>query len=429
MHAFKARAVRFLRWTESYTGTDMVYLTKGVSWLTSGQLVASAAAFILAIVLANVLPEEMYGQYKYILSLAAILGALSLAGFGPVITKAVRQGFTGILRDAVRMNILWSIPALLLGLGISVYYWYNENTLLSTSMFIVALLTPVFSTAQLYIWFLNGVEDFRRIAIFSAVTSAAQVASLLLAVWLHMSVPFIILAYFLSISCATVVCYLLTIHRYGPLGASDPHSLRFGLRLSAASFFGVLAANLDKILLFHFLGAVPVAIFALAEAPVAQLRSLLKVTTPLALPRLASQDAGTMYKTLQSKVWRLTIFTGTIVILYILAAPFLFSIFFPKYTESVIYSQVYALLLLLFPKKLTALGLLARDKTRESYVLSMITPGVQTVLIFALIPFIGIWGAIIAELTGSLAHYILSNYYFARAARYHDERTGGMPAA
>jgi len=60
----KDKIYRLLRRSEKYFKTDMVYLAHGGFWLTLGQIISSAASFLLAIAFANLLPKETYGTYK-----------------------------------------------------------------------------------------------------------------------------------------------------------------------------------------------------------------------------------------------------------------------------------------------------------------------------------------------------------------------------
>jgi O-antigen/teichoic acid export membrane protein len=186
---------------------------------------------------------------------------------------------------------------------------------------------------------------------------------------------------------------------------------KLGVNLSFASIAGSLVSQLDKVLIFHFLGAGPVAVYALAQAPVVQLRAVLKLSTPLSLPKLAAMDRSVIAKNLEGKLDRFLIGTIVMAVAYIAFAPLAFRIFFPKYLDAVPYSQVYALLLLLFPKKLIPLTLFAQEERRGLYPLSISTPIVQTILLFVLVPTIGLWGAVVAEVGGSLASNFLANYY------------------
>ena len=83
MNTLKHATYRLLRKSERYFKTDMVYVARGGFWVTAGNIVSALAAFGLAVAYANLLPKESYGTYKYILSLAGIIGAFSLTGLAP----------------------------------------------------------------------------------------------------------------------------------------------------------------------------------------------------------------------------------------------------------------------------------------------------------------------------------------------------------
>jgi O-antigen/teichoic acid export membrane protein len=93
----KEKAVRALRWSQKYTKTDMVYLAKGGGWLSIGQVVEKLSALGLAIAFANLIPQETYGTYKYIISLGGIIAIFTLSGLRTAVTQAVARGYEGSL--------------------------------------------------------------------------------------------------------------------------------------------------------------------------------------------------------------------------------------------------------------------------------------------------------------------------------------------
>jgi O-antigen/teichoic acid export membrane protein len=406
----RTKVVMILRWSEKYTKTDMVYLAKGGLWMSGSQVVAGVASLLLAMAFANLVSKETYGSYKYILSLAATIGALSLSGIGTAITQSVGRGLEGMLKHAFWANLRWSIPMIALTLGAAAYYGYNKNYELALSLVVIAAFEPILNSVQFYVSFLTGKRDFMRAAVYGATTTIVQAGCLFVALWFGANVPFLILIYFASLTGITSALYLRTVSHYKPNSEFNAEMYSFGSKMSMLNIASALVGQLDKILIFHFLGAAPVAIFALAQAPVVQMRAILKMSTPLALPKLAAQDKDTLLNSLSHKVTVFTLGILGMVVMYAIAAPFLFHIFFPKYPEAVLYSQMYALLLLLFPKKLISLTLFAQEYQKGMYTLSMVAPVIQTVLLLVLVPTIGIWGAIVAEIIGSLISNIYANY-------------------
>ena len=84
----KARVVSLLRASERYTKTDMVYVTTSGFWLILGQSVSAVATLGLAIAFANLLDQELYGNYKYALAVASVMGTLTLTGFTSAVMRS-----------------------------------------------------------------------------------------------------------------------------------------------------------------------------------------------------------------------------------------------------------------------------------------------------------------------------------------------------
>jgi O-antigen/teichoic acid export membrane protein len=82
----------FLRSSGNYTKVDISYFTRGTFWLSSAQIVNSLAVFGLSIILTKFLPREVFGKYKYILSLGSILAGFVFSGYYTAITQSVARG-------------------------------------------------------------------------------------------------------------------------------------------------------------------------------------------------------------------------------------------------------------------------------------------------------------------------------------------------
>ena len=100
---------RILRKSEKYTKTDMVYLAKGGFWITAGQAISSGSIFLLAITFANLIPQETYGTYKYVLSITGILSILTLRGMDTTVLQAIARNFEGVLLPVLKTKIKWQI--------------------------------------------------------------------------------------------------------------------------------------------------------------------------------------------------------------------------------------------------------------------------------------------------------------------------------
>ena len=151
----KVKTYNFLRWTEKWLKTDMVYFSRGGFWLTAGQMFSSLSAFLLSIAFANLLPKETYGTYKYVLSIASILSIPTLSGMTTSLAQAIASGSDGSFIPAVKARIKWGLLGALASLILASYYFYQADTTLTISFLMAAVFLPfmlgrIFASAS---WF------------------------------------------------------------------------------------------------------------------------------------------------------------------------------------------------------------------------------------------------------------------------------------
>ena len=117
---------KLLRRSEKYTKTDMVYLAKGGFWLTINQIISISSAFLLSIALANLLPKEIYGQYKCIISIFSILAISTLPGMDTAVTRSIAQGNEGSFKQALKTKMKWGLLGALVSLCFAIYYLLQQ---------------------------------------------------------------------------------------------------------------------------------------------------------------------------------------------------------------------------------------------------------------------------------------------------------------
>src|SRR3990167_3844267 len=337
MENWQNKVSQALRKSESFFRTDMIYLAKSGSWLSIGHVIAMVAGFLTSLAFANLFPKESFGNYKFILSVVGILGAFSLTGMSTAITQAVSRGFGGALRQGFRINLKWGTGMLLGGLALSIYYYINDNSLLSFSFLLAGIVSPITLSAGFY-----------------------------------------------------------------------------GGHLSAMEVIGQITRHLDKILIFHYLGAAPLAIYAFAIAPVEQLQGGKKILSTLITPKVSGRPFEELQRSTPRKALLLTAYALLLALVYTLSAPYLYKLFFPQYLDSVFYSQIYSLTLLAVAGTIFNETLIAHKKTKELYVHRTIIPIVQIILFFILLPIFGLMGLIITHVIMRSFASLLSYYFVMR---------------
>lgn len=388
---------RALRWSERYTKTDMVYLASGGFWLTVGQGVSSLSAFALAIAFANLVPPETYGTYKYLLSIAAIFAIFTLPGMNTAVARAVARGSEATVQAATKVRIVWSFLGTLAAFGGALYYFINGNMELAIALAIIGAVLPLFDTFTLYNGYLTGKRDFKKQSLFHLISQSISTASLITTLFFTDSVLLLLLAYFVPLSLIRLFLYQKTMREIAA-GTPDRETLTYGKHLSLINVLGVMAGSIDKILLWKFLGPAQLAVYVFAIAIPEQIKGPLKGIGELAFPKFATQTPEELSSNLP-RLWRkISIYAGllfAISFFYILTAPYIFQLFFPKYMESVLYSQIFSLSLIVsFGPILTAI-LAAQKETKVQYKVTVLQNTLQIVLYVILIPIYGVLGAII----------------------------------
>ncbi len=411
MNRFKEKVIASLRWSEKYTGTDMVYLFKGASWLTLGQILSSASALLVSIAFANLLPPDIYGTYKYVISIFGILAITTLQGINTAVTQAIVRGFEGDVRPGLKTRVVWGLLGTVASLITAGYYYFQANTTLALSFLIVALFVPFVDSFSIYSSVLHGKKNFKTFSIYNSISRVASAAAMILALFFTDNPLILLLIFFGANGLLNGLFLLITLAQNKLNELRDTETLKYGRHLSLVTVINFLAGQLDKILVFHYLGAVELAVYAFAVAPIDQIKGLFKNVNLLAFPKFAEADLNSR-KFLFQKMKKLALFIIAISLIYAALAPFLYKLVFPQYLGSIHYSQILALslfaaILLEFPRNFME----AQGAKKEFYKYNIIINLFSLIALFPLIYFWGIWGAVIARTLTRFVGLVLSTIF------------------
>lgn len=401
-----------LRKLEKYTKTDMVYLGSNISWISIGNGVSSLASLGLVVVFGNLVSKNDYGIYQYVLSIAGVLSVATLSGMNTALVKAVADGFEGSLIRGIQTRIKWGILACIGSVGVGTYYFINENLVLSLSFFVIAIFLPFMDSFTSYSSYLEGKKLFKKSAIYSSIISIIRVGTLIGVILLTKNIVVIIATYIVITTLLRGIFLLFTLKQIDKTKKGDPEIITYGKHLSLMRALSGGIVSLDNILLFQFLGAAELAIYSFAKTPITKISGAFTPLSSLAYPKFAETSIETLKKTLPKKLILLFLVMLIITVVYILLAPFLFSIVLPAYMDSVLFSQIFALSLLFLPQKIIGSALTAHKQQKALYVLSIANPIIRVLSLVILLPLFGIIGVIISYLIGLFCNGILSYYYF-----------------
>jgi O-antigen/teichoic acid export membrane protein len=148
-----------------------------------------------------------------------------------------------------------------------------------------------------------------------------------------------------------------------------------------------------------------------------RLQSLFKITGSLAFPKYAEREASDILPGMPRKMFLFALVILAACAFYILVAPLLFSIFFPKYVESIPYSQILVFFTLSAVTYPFSAYLTAHKKISANYLYGVATLGLKMGTLLLFVPRWGVWGAVLSMLVSTAGILIITAILFVRERR------------
>jgi O-antigen/teichoic acid export membrane protein len=286
---------------------------------------------------------------------------------------------------------------------------------MAVCMLIAGVATPLMNAYSLAPGMFAGRKDFRRPTLYNLWSQVISTAIIVLtAVYIH-NVIILIAVNFISNLIIDIGIYLYIMKVWKPNTETDPALIGYGKHISYMNFFGTLANQLDKILVFHWMGAVELAIYSFAIAIPEQIQGSYKNLFAIALPKMTSADPRLLRASVLDKFYRLTAITIILVAAYYFAAPYIYTVLFPKYLSSVWYSQIYMFGLVTIPGiALFSAYFQVKQDTATLYKITLAGNAVTIFLTVVLIYSFGITGAVIENGTSWLVMLLIGLFFFLR---------------
>jgi O-antigen/teichoic acid export membrane protein len=413
---WKEKFIKFLRWSEKYTGTDMVYLTKGSFWWIFGRIILLLLSLVIMIAFAAWLPKETFGAYQYILAMIGILVIFSLPGIDTALIRTVAKGYEKMVLPCVKTKFYWALIVSAGCFTIAGWYLLHQNFILGISFLIAGIFFPFISVFNLFIPFWQGKKRFDLQAKYQILLKILSVLILVPTIFFFDNLIFIILAFFVSSAIFGSIFFILTFKKVKNQEIDknqEKETISYGKHLTLMSALGYFSGNIDKVIIWQLLGPVAVAIYSFAQLPFQKIQEIIPIA-PLAFPKISEKNVKEIKKEIFRKFLKLFLFSVPLTTLIILLAPYFYKILFPGYAESIPYFQVLALSLLFIPFSLLGVSLLTEMKKKALYIISFSAPLLQIILFLILAPFFEIWGIIFAILIAQTFGSILTFYFFIR---------------
>ena len=377
---------------------DMAYVASGAFWGNVNYLFITLVAFVTSILFADLLTKDQYGTYQYVLSIAGLISGLTLTGMNTAVTRAVARGHEGELRRSVKFQILAGILPSAVALGVGVWYFFHNHTSISVSFLWVALVLPAANALNTWAAFAGGKKLWRLGTYFGFANTFISYIGVILMLVFTRDFVWIALGNFGFGFLGNYIMYRMTIKQFKPNNEIEKGTLSYGTHLSIMGMPGVISSQLDALLVFHFVGPAALAVYTFATLIPEKIQGGLKFVSNVALPKFAEKDEDSVKRFLVKRLPMIFIILGLIAGAYALIAPFIFHIFFPAYSASIPFTQVYALSFFSVAGGLVQTGLTSQQKTKALYISNLILPALQAALLVVLMYFYGVWGILWAQI-------------------------------
>ncbi|TSC79480.1 MAG: polysaccharide biosynthesis protein [Parcubacteria group bacterium Gr01-1014_29] len=408
-----------------FLGTDVRYLAAGSFWLSLNKVTNIIVALLISVAYARYISKDTYGTYRYIVSFIGMFGIFAVPGMGTTIIRSIARGYAGTFKYAAATMFLFSWGISFSCVAAAIYFHLQGVFALSVGFFLAAFLVPFSEGLGAWRSYYTGTKQFQKGMIFSSATQLLYGVVMLggiagITLYQFSNIAALGLLVGIYLTAHAVPNIILTRRVWNRIPSSlpkDPQAPRYGIHLSVSEIPSIVATYVDSLLLFSLLGAESLAVFSFAFAPVEQLKSIIGTAGTVSMPKIAEKTAtpqarAALRSSLPKKLFRASLFTAGAVGAYVLAAPLLFDILFPQYTQAVPFTQVLALSLISLPLSMFGTTLKAEGNLKKIYIFSIGAPLVQILAMFILIPVFGIWGAVWARVGGRLFNHALLTYLY-----------------
>lgn len=412
--AFAARHIaRKLSDLEPDLARKVGVLSRDSLYVVAGKAISFLASFLVITLMARLLPREMIGSYNYIMAVLAIMSILTLPGMNDALMRAVGRGHDGSIHAMMRVRLLFGLGGSLLTAACGLAAWLLGHADIALAFLIAAPFVPLTDTfSNLAISYWQGKKQFGRSALVGAGYYLGLAALSTIVILLSPSLPVLVGGILLAQAVVGVAAYFSV---WNVRGNTDGSSIRLGFHLTAMQAFSIVSSHIDKLVVWIATGPAMLAVYVFAATPVSKAYQMLPLNV-LALPHLS---AATHTIELRRRILRVTTLLfllsvpGSLIIIW--AAPFIYSILFPTYSESVPLFQLLFLTILVSPFVVLRSALVAFRETKALYVTDVAVPALRILVLAGFGLAFGVYGVVAGALLSSVIGSIATLFLYLRS--------------
>jgi len=412
----KNKVNKFIAFGSQFLGVDLHYFTKGSFWLSLNQFTSIPVGFILSLMYANLISKQLYGQFTYVLSFVSLFSMFAYPAMDMIIAPSAAKDKDGIFRQAILKTLPWGLVSGLMFLPLIIFYLIkpSQDWLIIAAFAACLLITPIIYSFRFWGSFLVGKKQFKKYFYFSIFGNLLNLIAM--ATVLIFSKNLLLLVVIsLSVQSLTQLIpsiYILSqVHK--PKGSAKFSS--FARKTNLVRTLSVFAIYLDKIIIGKFLGFEAIAVYSFAEVMPQYIKGVFKNIITTSVPKLANLNKKEISKNFLKKMLPFSILAVSVIVAYIIASPFNFHVFFPRYNDAVFLSQLYAASMIFgIPALLLSHLFQNQIATNAVNVINIVKSIISIILVVVFLILWGLMGVILARLMTQLIALAMSLYLFRK---------------
>lgn len=404
----------FLEFINRKLNINAHYFFHGGFWLTLAQGISILFGLLTTALFARYLSLENYGVYRYLISLAALFSAFSLTGIGQAILQTAAKKYYSFYEETLNVNFIFNLGVTLSSASASIYYWWQGNNTLAIGCFIMALLQPIVNIFQYTPSFLQGDGRFRESTIIQGVRTVVTSIGSIAVLFATKNILALFFTYLFINALVNAITHLW----YKPRNATPTPPavlnkyITYAKNTSFRNVISSIASRADSIFIFTQLGAAELAVYSIATIIPEQIKGTFKNLASLLLPKYAAhEDEKTLLRSIPKRSEQVGLLLILITVLYIVTAPYICNLLFPKYSSAILYSQIYALSFPAFVSLIPMTAIQSRLDEKTLHQINNQSTFVGLFLVLGLTTMFGVMGTIISRV---LTRYINSIYIYIK---------------
>lgn len=390
---------------------DLNYFIKNGFWVTLYYFCSFAFSILLMIFFTRFTTKEVFGEYNFLLSIVGLLFIFSIPGLNTSVLRSVARGKDGAFVKSVKLSFKWSLLAVPLILIIGSYYFFFEEKIIGIGLFILAPVFPFFYAPNTWIALLKGKSKFDLFAKYSIIQSLIMTSSIILIIFVGKGSLIPIFVTYLIIQIIFNFVYYFKSMKFINNDNEEEGWKKSGYKLSILEFISTSYNYLDKIIIGILLGPISLAIYVVATFLITPLQVLISENLKILYPKLFNMEKELLIPTMRKFIFKtlLSVILLTLILIY-LAPTLITTLFSQNYADSIIYSQFYLLTVpLALIMNITNTILIALKLENSIIRFRLIGLMIIVALYSILIPYLGIWGAVLSSI---LYYLILSTLQY-----------------